>query len=191
MAFWPAGKVAHSAHKLIAVVPSQFVLAPGKTQRVRLQVAVPTGTAGGEYHGMVFFETGPQRTEVKRRGATMLFNQRIGETIYVAVPPVRKSATVKGLAYMPADKGQPPRIGLALQNLGTVHVRGTAKLTIAQPDGQPVLELPVTDLTLLRESKRLFYLPLKAPLAPGRYRAWLSFDYGGEALVQAETHVAI
>jgi P pilus assembly chaperone PapD len=191
MAFWPAGKVPHSAHHLVAVAPAQFVLPPGKTQRVRLQVTVPPGTAGGEYHGMVFFETGPQRAEVKRRGATMLFNQRIGETIYVAVPPVRKQATVKGLAYMAPEKGQPPRIGLALENTGTVHVRGTAKLTIAQPDGRPVLALPVEDLTLLRESRRLFYVPLKAPLAPGRYRASLSFDYGGEALVEAETHLAI
>jgi hypothetical protein len=121
----------------------------------------------------------------------MLFNQRIGVTLYVDVPPVRHEATVTGLSYMPPAKGKPARLGLALQNLGNAHVRAYGKLRLTLPDGRPVFEKTTDDLVVLRESRRAFYLPLSAPLAPGRYHATVSLDYGGNETIEAETELRL
>lgn len=191
LTFLPVGQGTHSAHRMVAVTPSQFVVPAGRSQQVRFQLAVPVGTLGGEYHDMIFFETSPVRGGQTRTGARMLFNQRIGVTLYVAVPPVRHEATVTGLQYLPPGHGQPARLALALQNLGNAHVRAYGKLRLALPDGHPVFEKTADDLVVLRESRRCFYLPLNGPLAPGRYHATVWLDYGGNETIEAETELRL
>lgn len=186
--FLPVGKSAHSAADMVTFTPSQFVLEPDRSQSVRVTISVPPDTAGGEYHCMVFFESVAPPASAREPGTTFRFNQRIGNTIYVAVPPFNRLATIAALAYLPPTKRQPSRVGIALRNMGRVHVRAAGKLRLERQDGQLVLQKSLSDLPVLRESQRLFFIPMEEQLPTGRIKATLTLDYGGEELIEAVTH---
>ncbi|MBO9540757.1 hypothetical protein J7643_09225 [bacterium] len=187
MLFLLPGKSAYSAQRFVTFSPAQFVLLPNQQQAVRVNVAVPAGVEPGEYQGMLFFETTPPQVPTKKGRSMILFSQRLGDTLYVAVPPFERQATIGGVAYLPPKGKAPARVGLVLENPGKVHVRCSGVVKLSRPDGTTVAELKIEDVALIRESKRLLQLPLEKDLAPGRYQAQVSLDYGGEEALEAET----
>lgn len=185
LVFLPAGRSAHTAVDWIHFSPSRFVLAPNQSQTVRVSVSVPAGIPGGEGQSMLFFESQPTAATHQAGGATLLISQRVGNTIYVAVPPYARKATVTAMAYLPPKGRTPARLGLVLADLGTVHVRFTGKLKVRDASGKLVANHTITDLPVLRESKRMVFVPLAHALPPGVYRAHLTLDYGADRMIDA------
>lgn len=174
------GSRPYSLMKWASINPREFDIAAGTTQQVRLSIAVPSGGVAGEYAGIIFFQTRPER-----RAGGVAFSARIATKIYDIVPNTAKvdGAIAKMSALRSPTGGESYRV--LFKNLGNAHVylRGTLEI---KRNGSTVdkISLP-SEVLVERGGERLIEVSGRK-LDPGHYSAVAVVDYGGKSMTGGE-----
>lgn len=174
------GSRPYSLMKWASINPREFDLPANTTQQVRLSVSVPSGGVSGEYAGIVFFQTRPDR----RAGNTVAFSARVATKIYDVVPNTQKmDGAISKMTAIRGLGGQSYRV--LFKNTGNTHVylRGTLEV---KRNGSTVdrIVLP-SEVLVERGGERLIEVTGKK-LEPGHYSAIALVDYGGKAMTGGE-----
>jgi len=180
--FLAPGTTEWSCANWIKAIPEELDIPPGKTQAVRLSLAVPEQARGG-YYAMVFFESGP--TMVQGLG----INFRIGALL---------DLTVSGTEYRKAELAdisfiKPRKIEIDIFNEGNILMRPKGVIKILNAQGRKIKQFDFNPprLGVLPKSLRKFYSELPEALAAGTYRIKAEIDYGTKYLLVAELPIEI
>ena len=173
------GSRPYSLMKWASINPREFDLGAGTTQQVRLSVAMPSSGITGEYAGIVFFQTRPER-----HAGGVAFSARVATKIYNVIPNTAKTdGAIEKMTALRGVAGETYRI--LFRNIGNAHVylRGTLEI---KRNGSTVERLSMPSEVLVeRGGERLIEVSGKK-LDPGHYSAVALIDYGGKAMTGGE-----
>jgi len=176
--FTKAGSLGYSLMKFATVNPREFDLPADTSQQVRLTITIPNSPSlVGEYPGVVFFQTRPER----RGGIGVAFSAKIATKIYAQIKDtVKSSGRVEKFAAERSGPGQLYRV--LFKNTGNVHLYLNGRIEISK-GGVLVEKIPIgPSLLVERGGERLMELPGKK-LEPGHYDAIAAVDFGGDKLI--------
>lgn len=180
--FSVAGSTPYSCASWVRIVPEEIDVPAGKTQDIRIHVAVPAEARGG-YYGMLFFESS------SGTGQGLNINFRIGGLLDITV-----SNTEERLAKIVNFALNTPRqIGLDIFNEGNVLLRPKGKIKIFNAKGKRVkqVDFNLQGWGVLPKGMRKFSTELGQPLPSGQYLLKAEIDYGTKYLLVAELPVNI
>jgi hypothetical protein len=172
--FAKVGTGPYSLLKWAAVRPREFDIPAGTTQQVQLTIAMPSDPQlSGEYAGIVFFATRPER-----RTHGVAFSARVASKFYITVPNTVKidGAIVKMVAV---KSGGHVHYRVLFKNTGNAHeyLRGQV---VVQKNNVIVDQAAMDDNMLVeRGGTRLIEVSGKS-LPAGQYQAIATIDYGGK-----------
>ena len=126
-----------------SVRPREFDIPAGTAQQVQLTIAMPSDDKlSGEYAGVVFFQTRPER-----RGGGVAFSARVASKFYITVP---NTVQVNGaISKMSSAKGAGRQVYRVLfKNVGNAHEYLRGQVTV-QKGGTVVYQVPMPDNMLV------------------------------------------
>ena len=157
-----------------SIRPREFDIPAGTAQQVQLTIQMPSDpNLKGEYAGVVFFATRPER----RQGG-VAFSARVASKFYITVP---NTVVIAGaITKMSSAKGRNSEVYRVLfKNDGNAHEYLRGQVTI-QKAGNIVYQVPMAGNMLVeRGGERLIEVSGKA-LESGEYQAIATIDYGGK-----------
>lgn len=174
--FTKVGTSEYSLMRWASIRPREFDLAAGTTQQVQLTIAMPSDSKlSGEYGGMIFFQTRPER----RAGHAVAFSARIASKIYETIPnTVKIDGAITKMSTAKSQGGQVFRI--TFHNTGNAHIYARGQV-IVQKGSSVVYQVAMPDGMLVeRDGVRVVEVKGKT-LDPGSYQAIATMDYGGKA----------
>jgi hypothetical protein len=172
--FEKIGTSEYSLLRWASVRPREFDIPPGTAQQVQLTIAIPSDDKlSGEYAGVVFFQTRPER-----HGGGVAFSARVASKFYITVPnTVQINGAITKMSSTKAPGRQIYRV--LFKNVGNAHEYLRGQVTV-QKGGTVLYQVPMPDNMLVeRGGTRLIELSGKA-LEPGAYQAIATIDYGGK-----------
>ena len=174
LTYLPAASLPISAAPWLAIESDEFLLTPGGSRSLRIEVTVPPD-AKGTHHAMVFFTVVPQATDAPGVGVTT--TTRIGLTVYVTVTGTERPGSELVDLYQP----DPTTLAAVVVNTGNTVMRLGGAIELRDEAGDVVHRLPVPDVPVLRESEREIRFDLPDDLEPGFYvvLALIEDDRGG------------
>ncbi len=174
--FTKVGSRPNSLMKWASIRPREFNVLPNTSQQVQLTIQVPSNKAlSGEYAGIVFFQTRPER----KPGQTVAFSERIASKIYETIPD---TVHIDGAIVRMASYANPlGRIYHVLfKNTGNAHVYLRGQLVVQTTSGAIVDHVAIPSNQLVeRGGMRLLEIQGKR-LPPGEYEAIATIDYNGK-----------
>ena len=172
--FKKVGESTYTLMRWASIRPREFDLPPGTTQQVQLTISMPGDSKlSGEYSGMLFFQTRPQR----RAGGGVAFSARVASKIYETIPgTVKIEGAITKMTTAKANGSQVFRV--TFHNTGNAHVYARG-LVIVQKGNSVVYQVAMPDNMLVeRNGTRVIEVRGKQ-LDPGSYQAIATVDYGG------------
>ncbi len=173
----PADSLPYSIAQWVTVEPEELELEPREERYVKFTIEVPEIVEPGGHYGTILASTtaahGPEETGVAIRART-------GSLVLVTVPgeTKRDMEIVDFSAPGYLEKGPVP-FEMMFQNLGNVHFRPTAKVTVTNWLGQEVGVAEIEPKNVLPGGQRKFTTELPQEwLWAGRYTATLTGSYG-------------
>ncbi len=168
----------YSLASWIKCEPEELDLEPGGQQTVKFTITIPENAEPGGHYGTVIagakVVSGPKGT-----GATIV--PRVGTLVLLTVPgEAKESLRVEefSLSQNYFDQGPIPFL-VKFENLGTVHLKPSAIITITDIWGKKVSEIPLTQKNVLPGAIRKFEASWNEKwLLGGKYIATLSGTYG-------------
>ena len=152
--FEKIGTSEYSVLKWASIRPREFDIPAGTSQQVQLTIAMPSDDKlSGEYAGVVFFQTRPER-----HGGGVAFSARVASKFYITVP---NTVQVNGaITKMSSAKGANRQIYRVLfKNVGNAHEYLRGQVTVQKKDGTVVYQVPMPDNMLVeRGGERLIEL---------------------------------
>jgi len=176
--FVKPGTLGYSLMKFATVNPREFDLPANQSQQVRLTITFPNSpNLIGEFPGVVFFQTRPER----RSGIGVAFSAKIATKIYAQIKDtVHTAGRVEKFATERSGVGQLYRV--LFKNTGNAHVYLSGRVEVRKA-GVIVDRISIgPSLLVERGGERLIEVPGKK-LDSGHYDAIAAVDYGGEKLV--------
>ncbi len=189
--FPPPNSTPWSCAEWIRLNPSEFSLAPGSDQIVKIEVKVPAGATGG-YYGIVFFEVqGGEKPPTT--GVTV--NVRIGTILLVTVKGTAtyNAKITKFVARLDA-KTKGVLVNCFIQNDSNVLIRPEGVIRILTEKGEKVTEKDLNEkkVGILPKTSKEFMLSFeKEELKKGSYIIQAVIDYGGKTLLGGQTSITI
>lgn len=179
--FSKAGSNRYSLATWIGINPREFDIPPNTVQQVRVTLNVPQ-TVNGEYSGIVFFTTRPERHAT--RGIT--FAERVAAKIYAYTPSaLRIDGAVDGIAVKETGIGE--RFLVGFKNRGNAHLYVNGRIEVRKGD-QVVARVPFAPQLLVgRGERRVIEAYVTDKLPPGSYTALALLDFGGPNLAGGQT----
>lgn len=177
--FGRIGTRPYSLMKWASINPREFDIAAGTTQQVRLSISAPDGGITGEYAGIIFFQTRPER-----RAGGVAFSARIATKIYDVVPNTEKrKGAIEKMTALHGSGGESYRV--LFKNLGNAHVylRGTLEI---KRNGSTVERITMPSEVLVERGGERLIEVTGRKLDPGHYSAIALVDYGGKAMTGGE-----
>ncbi len=173
--FEKIGSSEYSVLKWASIRPREFDIPAGTSQQVQLTIAMPSDDKlAGEYAGVVFFQTRPER-----HGGGVAFSARVASKFYITVPnTVQVNGAITKMSSAKATNRQIYRV--LFKNVGNAHEYLRGQVTVQKKDGTVVYQVPMPDNMLVeRGGERLIELSGKT-LGAGTYQAIATIDYGGK-----------
>lgn len=167
----------YAASSWIAVYPSTFTLAPGKTQEINYYVQIPIDARPGGRYAAVVYEP-QERIDVKGTGTGV--ETHIGSLFVFRINgPIVENATVTGFA---PEKGLweygPVTINTQILNSSDSHIKPKGTVAIKNFFGQTVATQALTEHNIFPEARRDFQNSLGKKYMFGPYTAELKATYG-------------
>ena len=158
--------------------PKEFVLPAGTRRIVRFVIAPHGVLQEGEYAAAMELESlnTQTATSVDKKGRSMKIKivSTIMVPIFAQTGKVLFSAAASDAQLV--RRGEQASVVLAVSNTGSAHIATMGKFEIVNGEGQSVVNGNFPKTYILRQSKRLFDVPLSTTLPTGNYsiRAQLS-----------------
>ena len=182
--FTKPGSHPTSLMRWASINPREFDIPAGTSQQVRLSIAVPSAASiSGEYAGIVFFQTRPERRTVSGVG----FSARVATKIYDAVPgTIKIDGEVTRVSSAVSKGGRAYRV--LFRNTGNAHVYLSGRIEVRH-DGALIERIALPSQVLVeRGGERLLEVTGKR-LPPGNYQVIAAVDYGGSKLTGGEIRI--
>jgi hypothetical protein len=183
--FQKTGTSEWSLLRWASVRPREFDLAGGTTEQVQLTIQMPSDpNLKGEYAGVVFFQTRPERHQ-----GGVAFSARVASKFYITVPnTVDTNGAITKMTSAKAGGHELYRV--LFKNVGNTHVYLRGQLTV-QKGGNVLYQVPMPDNMLVeRGGTRLIELS-GGKLDPGDYQAIATIDYGGKTETGGEINFSV
>lgn len=170
-------KAKYAASSWIAVYPSTFTLAPGKSQEISYYVQIPTDARPGGRYAAVVYEP-QERIDVKGSGTGVethigsLFVFRINGDMLENASVARLTPEKSFWEYGPIT------INSNIYNLGDSHIKPVGTISIKNLFGQVVATQPLPEHNIFPEASRDFVNTLGEKYMVGPYTAELRATYG-------------
>ncbi len=162
--FRDAGTVEFSASTWLDVDIPEFVLAPGGSQDVRLEFAIPDDpNLAGTYHTVLFFTVVTPAADTGPLGVTT--TTRIGLTVYVTIAGTEQ-AEAEIVDFFDLDERT---LALVVYNGGNTLMRLGGAIELRDEAGGLARSLPVPAVPVMRDSEREVRIELPDDLDPGFY----------------------
>jgi len=177
--FFKVGESQYSLLKYASINPREFDLPPGTTQQVRVTFTMPTSenSMSGEYAGVLFFQTRPER-----RGRTAVaFSARIAAKMYGVIPDTAKpGGTVANFTVSRIAQGQ--RYDVVFRNNGNVHLYLGGYVEVRR-GGEVIDKIALPPGALVERGMERVLTVTGKSLPAGSYDAIAAVDYGAPKLV--------
>jgi len=176
------GALSGSACPWITYTPATDRLDAGAKLTARYTVQVPAGAKPGTHWCVLFFDGGSVTPPPGKSVAT--FRLRVGQTIYVNVPPLNMDGAITGLfTQPPAKTGDPYQLVVQYANTGNQVEWVTGSVELRDSQGNAIRKLDLAGFTALPSSSQNVALKVPGPLPAGTYAALAVLSYG-KALTQ-------
>ena len=157
--------------------PTEVVLEPKQTRRVRLLARILPSMNLGEYRSVIFAEPVKSSDNLNKKGG-LTVSIRSGVLVYVRQGESRESLIPKEISYDPKTK-QPY---LSIYNEGNVTVRTQGKWELKQ-EGKQSLEGQISKITVAAEGMRNIPITLskdqkKENIPSGKYQLTGELSWG-------------
>jgi len=194
--FVDAGEVAESCSQRLRVFPTEFQIAPGATEQVRVTYD-PLENDPGCWSIVMVETVTPPSANATAQGSFLTIEIRTGVKIYVHVPePVRageiESADVE-LTWQRADSTgqrsdsvQVREAVVRFANTGTAHLRVRSTLEIRDADARLLHTISGAEIPMTPNAKVDIHLAMPRTLASGQYIAVVLLDFGGAEITAAQ-----
>lgn len=171
---------AQSGTTLWLQYPAEIIELPaGRGSRRTFTVAVPAGTAPGEYITSIILEN----EEPIRGSGDVALDQIVRQAlaVVVTVPGDRAPELAIGAARhtVVAEKSV---VAVVVENTGNVRLRPVAEFALRDEAGTEVSRTSVPMDTFYADTETLVEVPLDALLLPGRYIVRLTLEDAGEGV---------
>jgi hypothetical protein len=166
-----------AASSWVAIYPSTFTLAPGKTQEINYYVQVPIDARPGGRYAAVVYEP---LTRINIEGTGTGVETHIGSLFIFRINgPIVENATVTRFAPEKAmwEYG-PVTINTQILNSSDSHIKPTGTVAIKNFFGQIVATQPLSEYNIFPEARRDFQNTLGKKYMFGPYTAELKATYG-------------
>lgn len=176
--FSKPGSLGYSLMKFVTVNPREFDLPADTSQQVRLTMTIPNNPqVSGEFPGIVFFQTRPER----RGGVGVAFSAKVATKIYASINGTVKTGG-RVTKFATARNGSLQVYRVLFVNTGNAHVYLNGRVEVRR-NGELVDRISIgSSLLVERGGERLIEVTGKH-LEAGHYDAIAAVDYGGEKLV--------
>lgn len=166
----------YSAASWIGITPSTFTVQPRERKDLSFYIQVPPDASpGGHYAAIIYTPT----DSVGVTGTGTAVQTQIGTLFYITVNgPINEQAEVSIFKTAGFQEYGPIRIETQIKNLGDLHIRPGALVTIKNIFGQTSYALPLPGQNIFPEAARDYEVSLGKKLMIGRYTAELSGTYG-------------
>lgn len=194
--FVEPGTVPESCGGRLSVFPTEFQIAPGATELVRVNYEPSVGDDG--CWSIVFVETvQPPPTNPQAQGSFLTIEIRTGVKVYVhAVNPVRAGvieAADVDLFWRRVDAEAGSRDTVQVReavvrfrNTGTAHYRVKSTLELRGSDARLLQTGAGPEISMTPGSWVDIHVPIPTGLAPGDYIAIVLLDFGGAEISAAQ-----
>lgn len=178
--FVKAGTKKNSLMRYAAINPREFDIAPNAFQQVKLSLVLPAAGLAGEYAGIVFFQTRPER----HSGNAVSFSTRVASKIYESVPGTTKLAgAITNMVELPTPGGELYRV--TFKNIGNQHVYLNGRVEVRR-GSETVDKITMPSAMLVeRGGERVIDVSGKK-LRAGSYQAVAIIDYGAPKQIGGE-----
>lgn len=173
--FKKVGAQPYSLLRWASMRPREFDIAQNTTQQVQVTISVPQqANLSGEYAGVIFFQTRPER----RPGSTVAFSARVASKIYETIPnTVKIDGAITKMTTAGGGGNQVYRI--VFKNTGNAHVYARGQLMV-QRGGSIVDRVEMPDNMLVERGGERVVVIKGKKLPEGSYQAIATMDYGGK-----------
>lgn len=189
--FLPIGSTPWSLGDSIKIGPTEFNIPAGEQEQVRYIISLPKDARGGRY-GVIFFETAAPPSQFKEVGATV--NVRLGTILLVTLDGTTFiKSKLTGLSVNAKEKDKPIDISWTVYNDSNILIRpfGTVKIIDDKKMGVAALDVNKEKAGILPQTNRRFSIQYDKKLLKGNYFAQVVLDYGGDALLGAQSSFKI
>lgn len=157
--------------------PTEVVLEPKQTRRVRLLARLLPSMNLGEYRSVIFAEPVKPSNSLNKKGGLSI-STRVGVVVYVRQGETRESLIAREINYDPKTK----ELYLSVHNEGNVTVRTQGKWELKQ-EGKQSLEGQISTTTVAAESMRNIPITLskdqkKQNIPSGKYQLTGELSWG-------------
>ena len=158
--------------------PEEFILEPKQERKIKFTIRIPENAEPGGHYGTVVAGS----TGVIGPGITgTAIVPRVGALVLLTIPGEMKENLVVKDFSAPRNYFEygPVPFAVRFENLGTVHSKASASITITDLRGKKVAEVPLSQKNVLPNSVRKFDASWDQKwLWGGKYIATLSGTYG-------------
>jgi len=178
--FGAPGTSPRSAANWIQFVPEKFIVAPGKSQKMKAIITPPADSRGG-YYAVLFVESKPVITNKQTEDGRRVFsNMRLGCLVLLqAAKSEAYNVSVNELKLLPPGNNQALTLSFMVDNESNTHVFPLARLAILNPNHKLVAKAESEMKRFLPGQKDGMKVEWNGDLTPGDYTAVLSVVYGG------------
>lgn len=170
-------KQKYAASSWVGVYPSQFTLAPGKTQVVNYYIQVPQDARPGGRYAAVIYES---QDKIGVKGTGTGVETHIGSLFVFRVNGdiVENAAVSKFAAEKSFWEYGPITLKTQIKNMSDSHIRPVGTITIKNLIGQVVATQQLTENNIFPEAARDYTNTLGEKLMVGPFTAELKATYG-------------
>ncbi len=191
---------AYSCSGWLAANPTEFDLAPGKSQHVRYTLSVPPNAPEQGYHCALVFQTQPSPNGPGQINA-LRTQLRLVTTFYATVGSPIAQPGIETLTIVPqakrppakdaADPGPGWNIELTLSNPGETHYRAQGIVKLLDATGRMLDTFTLESSPVLPKTQRRFSWTYQGALVPGEYHLQGNLDFGQKAVQNVDKAVTI
>jgi hypothetical protein len=178
--FGAPGTSPRSAANWIQFVPDKFVVAAGRSQKMKAIITPPSDARGG-YYAVLFVESKPVATNKQTEDGKRVFtNMRIGCLVLLTAKNTEAyNVNLDDLKLVPPSSSQGLKLTFSLDNESNTHVFPQARLALLSSDRKLVGKAESEMKRFLPGQKDAMNVEWNGELSAGDYTAVLSLVYGG------------
>lgn len=159
--------------------PKEIPVDSGGIQVLNITIKIPMTALAGGHYAMITYSPNAEAKPGDLKQTGNIITQRVGTLIYVTVSgPVTEKANITRFAAPKFTEKGPVEFTGTVESLSDIHINPKGTITISNPLGTKVSEIPVDAGYVFPEVSKDFTSTWNQKWGWGRYKADLQLAYG-------------
>ena len=163
--------------KNITFSPTNFVLKPGESKNVNLNVKIPEGLKGSD-DSMIFFTASPVYVDKYGKKSKMLIETSLGSLIMIYAKDTEIIKSKIKSANISSIKNKSLLANLEVVNQGNCHIEGSGNIAVFSEDDKFITSFNIPKSIIYPGQNASLKGELKTKLNKGNYHALITYQYG-------------